>query len=116
MTNESGPWDANLVCKSQAHIPYEQRQRSIGNFPGEMERIDKKPDRFERKGSNIGAFREGHGYRALARLQHDLGYFTPVRWKKMAGASATSTRQAERRVGNVCRCIALLVIEYMVAL
>lgn len=96
MKNESGAWNANLVCKSQAHIPYEQRHRSIGNLPGEMERIDKKPDRLERKGSNIGTFREGHGYRTLARLQHDMGYFTPVWWKKLAGR-AQRTRGAEGR-------------------
>lgn len=105
---ELGVWNANLVCKSQAHIPYEQRQCSIRNLPGETERID---ERFESKGYNIGTFKKGHGYRALAGFQNTTwAYLTPVRWKKLGG----NEHQASGAEGNEHLQIhSLLVVEYM---
>ena len=67
-----------------------------------MERIDEKPDRFESKRSNIGTFREGHGHRALAGLEHDLGLFY-TRWVEKWGRSERNEHQrsgAERKVGK----------------
>jgi hypothetical protein len=70
--NESEEWSANLVCKSQAHIPNEQRQSTIGHFPGETERVEKEPGRFESEGPNIGTFGDGH------ILLHELVSRTPL--------------------------------------
>ena len=78
-----------------------------------MNRIDEKPDRFEREGSNIGTFREGHGYRALAGLQITTWvYFAPVGRKKWAeGARRTlgpggrsGAEGREKDCGSITRC------------
>ncbi len=81
-----------------------------------MDRIDEKPERFESEGSNIGTFREGHGYSALAGIQNTTwAYFTPV-GRKSGAEGAQRTPTPGKRSGAEGRekfADALLIVEYM---